>query len=308
MLSCDPRMFHPECVPDVIACPEPSTKGPQELFAPPTRTLYSSPGAGRVLSYMFHVACEYEYREGGAGRGEGRETYAVEGSAAVGEELEPVRRACGLVGEAALGGATVPAGEVRARGVLRGLGDALHVDLEDAAPPRAEAELELPVVHHDVPVDCVHSMVRHTHRARAKKEDDEEEERGGRTGVVRVALLRADDRAMVLPRAGLHRGARRDPQRGVLRAELRDRVVERVLPVDELHVRRPEAAVLDRDVLDHGAVREHGPDGLPRALEGRGRERPDALAGGEDEVLLARGVVRDRGVAQLDVACGDERG
>ena len=253
------------------------------------------------------MACEYEYREGGAGRGEGRETYAVEGSAAVGEELEPVRRSCGLVGEAALGGATVPAGEVRARGVLRGLGDALHVNLEDAAPPRAEAELELPVVHHDVPVDCMRSMSDTEQRARGRKKTTKKK-RGGRTGVVRVALLRADDRAVVLPRAGLHRRARRDPQRGVLRAELRDRVVERVLPVDELHVRRPEAAVLDRDVLDHGAVREHGPDGLPRALEGRGRERPDALAGGEDEVLLARGVVRDRGVAQLDVACGDERG
>ena len=125
--------------------------------------------------------------------------------------------------------------------------------------------------------------------------------RARRTGVERVARLRPDHRAVVRPRARLHRRARRDADRRVLGAELRDGVVERVLPVDELHVGRPDAAVADRDVLDDGAVREHGADGLPRAADGVGRERRDARAGGEDKVLLARGVVGDRGVADLDV-------
>ncbi len=164
---------------------------------------------------------------------DGGGTYASEGCAAVREELEPVGRAWGLVGEAALGGTTVAACEVRAREVLRLRGDVLELDLEDAARPRAEAELELPVVHDDIPVDCVHAP--NSMSDTENKDDGERAEHGGdggakgrkgrRTGIVSVTLLRPDHRAVVLPRTRLHRRTRGDTDRRVLRPELRDGVV-----------------------------------------------------------------------------------
>ena len=82
-----------------------------------------------------------------------RITYTDEGSDAVREELEIVRRARRFVREPALGPTAVVASEVDAWRGLRLRGDAVQRDLEDAVPVRAEAELQLAICDDKVRVD-----------------------------------------------------------------------------------------------------------------------------------------------------------
>ena len=71
-----------------------------------------------------------------------------------------------------------------------------------------------------------------------------------------------------------------------------------------MHVGRPQAAVpRGRDAGDARAAREDRTDIRPGPEEGGGGEDGDVVAGGEHEVLLARGVIQDRWVAQDDVTC-----
>ena len=113
----------------------------------------------------------------------------MQGRDAVGEELVQVGRLLGLVGEAALSRPTVAAGEVRAWGSLDRVDCAVEVDLEDAAPPRAEGELHLAaVVDDNVRVDC-----KSTAMLGAEKDSDGEkrEHRRDRRGNEDVLALKA---------------------------------------------------------------------------------------------------------------------
>ena len=97
---------------------------------------------------------------------------------------------------------------------------------------------------------------------------------------------------MVLPRPRLHRRARGDADRRVLAPERRDGVVEHEPTANVVHIGGPQAAVPGRhDVLDDGAVREDRAISDPGPGEGGRREDRDVVAGGEDVVLLGRGVV-----------------
>lgn len=80
-------------------------------------------------------------------------TYAIKGGDAIGEELEVVRGARGLVGEASLSAAAIVAREVDARRSLSRTGDVGQRDLEDTVPIRAEAEFQLAVLDKQVGVD-----------------------------------------------------------------------------------------------------------------------------------------------------------
>ena len=60
--------------------------------------------------------------------------YAIKGGDAIGEELEVVRGARGLVSEAALGATAIVTREVDAGRSLSRTGDIVQWDLEDAVP------------------------------------------------------------------------------------------------------------------------------------------------------------------------------
>ena len=80
-------------------------------------------------------------------------TYAIKGGDAIGEELEVVRGARGLVGEAALGATAIVACEVDPWRCFSWAGDIVQWDLEDAVPVRAKAEFQLAVLDKQVGVD-----------------------------------------------------------------------------------------------------------------------------------------------------------
>ncbi len=84
-----------------------------------------------------------------------RETYTGERRVAIGEKLKEVGGARGLVGVAALGRSTVATSKVRSRWSFRRGSGVAERDLENATPPRAEAEPKLAaIVVDNVRVDC----------------------------------------------------------------------------------------------------------------------------------------------------------